>query len=190
VTPEAGQPINLQGCKAGDKIILHGVNFDFNKATLTVNAKAILDQVAGELKKYTAIDVELGGYTDGRGSVAYNLRLSDRRAASVKAYLVGAGVDAARMTSVGYGKADPVADNNTDEGRELNRRVELKITGGVASSSTTSTDAGTTTTAITPPDAPGDSAPADAAPADAAPPAAPADAAPPADAAAPAAGTP
>lgn len=149
VTPEAGQAISLQGCKSGDKIILHGVNFDFNKATLTVNAKAILDQVAAELKKYPAIDVELGGYTDGKGGDAYNLRLSDRRAASVKAYLVQAGVEAKRMSSKGYGKADPVADNSTDEGRELNRRVELKITSSdVSSSSTGTTDAGTATTAV------------------------------------------
>ena len=133
--PAAGQPISLEGCKTGDTIVLHGVNFEFNKATLTVNAKTLLDQVADALLARKDIKVEIDGHTDGKGSEPYNLKLSDKRAASVKQYLVGRGIDADRMSSKGFGKTMPIADNNTDEGRELNRRVELKVTesnGGVS----------------------------------------------------------
>jgi outer membrane protein OmpA-like peptidoglycan-associated protein len=126
--PEAGQPITLQGCKQNDVLILRGVNFDFNKDTLTLDAKAILDQVADALQARPDIKVEIAGHTDGIGTVPYNLKLSDRRAKSVKRYLVAKGIDSGRMTTIGYGKSRPIADNNTDEGRALNRRVELKVT--------------------------------------------------------------
>lgn len=131
-TPEAGQPVTLEGCAAGDKIVLRGVNFDFDKASLTTNAKTILDGVSSALGSAPAVTVEIGGHTDAKGSDEYNQKLSERRAASVVQYLIGSGVDAGRMTSQGYGEAQPVADNETDEGRELNRRVELKVTGGAA----------------------------------------------------------
>lgn len=126
--PEAGQPMTLEGCAAGDTIVLQGVTFEFDKARLTPNAKVILDGVASALEGRPDIKVEIGGHTDAKGSDAYNLKLSDRRAASVVQYLVGKGIAPARMTSHGYGEAIPVADNATDEGRELNRRVELKVT--------------------------------------------------------------
>ena len=71
--------------------------------------------------------VEIGGHTDSLGSNAYNQKLSQRRAESVKTYLSERGVDANRMEVKGYGEAEPVAPNDTAEGRELNRRVELKI---------------------------------------------------------------
>lgn len=131
-TPEPGQPVTLEGCAAGDKIVLRGVNFDFDKATLTANARTILDEVGAALEMAPSITVELGGHTDAKGTDEYNQKLSARRAASVRQYLIGKGIDAGRMTSAGYGESQPVADNETDEGRELNRRVELKITGGVA----------------------------------------------------------
>lgn len=126
-SPSAGQPINLAGCKEGDVLVLHDVNFDFDKATLTPTAKGILDNVAGALQSRPDIKVEIDGHTDGKGSVPYNQKLSERRAASVVQYLVGKGVDSSRMTSKGFGKSMPVADNKTDEGRALNRRVELKV---------------------------------------------------------------
>ena len=160
-TPEPGQPVTLEGCAAGDKIVLRGVNFEYDKARLTTNAKTILDNVSSALELAPTVTVELGGHTDSKGSDEYNMKLSDRRAASVKQYLVGKGIDAGRMTSAGYGETEPVADNETDEGRELNRRVELKVTGG----STESTPAAA---APAPEAAPA----AEAAPTDAAPPAA------------------
>jgi outer membrane protein OmpA-like peptidoglycan-associated protein len=131
-TPEVGERIDLSGCGTGDTIVLRGVNFDFDKASLTANAKVILDGVADSLIAQPQIQIELGGHTDSKGSDEYNQSLSDRRAASVVDYLVGRGIDAGRMTSHGYGETQPVADNETDEGREINRRVELKITGSKA----------------------------------------------------------
>ena len=126
--PAPGQPMTLDGCKTGDTLVLRGVNFDFDKATLTVNAKALLDMVADALLARSDVKVEIAGHTDAKGSDAYNLKLSDRRAASVKAYLVSKGIAEERMTTMGYGESVPVADNASDEGRELNRRVELKVT--------------------------------------------------------------
>lgn len=127
-TPAPGDTINMEGCKTGDTIVLRGVNFDFNKATLTLNARTILDQVVTALTSRPDIKVEVDGHTDGKGSGPYNLKLSDRRARSVKQYLVEKGIDAGRLTTKGFGKTEPIADNSTDEGRELNRRVELKVT--------------------------------------------------------------
>lgn len=125
--PAPGQPMTLDGCKRGDVIVLRGVNFDYDKATLTVNAKALLDQVAHALRSRPDIRAEVDGHTDGIGSVIYNQRLSERRAQSVKAYLVMHGVAANRLTTRGFGKSRPIADNATAEGREINRRVELKV---------------------------------------------------------------
>ena len=131
-TPAPGEVISLKGCGTGDVIVLNGVNFEFDKASLTVNAKTILDGVATELEAYPEIKIELGGHTDAKGSDEYNQVLSDKRAASVVSYLKRKGIAADRMTSAGYGESQPVADNETDEGRELNRRVELKVTEGIA----------------------------------------------------------
>ena len=126
--PSPGQPISLEGCKTGDTLVLHGVNFEFNKAVLTLNAKTLLDQVADALLQRTDIKVEIDGHTDGVGGVAYNQKLSEARAKSVKKYLEGRGVAGERLSAKGFGKSMPIADNNTDEGREQNRRVELRVT--------------------------------------------------------------
>lgn len=125
--PMAGQRISLEGCKVGDTLVLRGVTFEFNKATLTPDAKSILDEVADELRVRSDIKVEVDGHTDSRGSDQYNLRLSESRADAVKVYLIGRGIDSSRLSSHGFGESQPVADNATDEGRELNRRVELKV---------------------------------------------------------------
>lgn len=135
-TPGPGEVISLKGCGTGDVIVLRGVNFEFDQSRLTVNAKTILDAVAAELEAYPDIKIELGGHTDAKGSDEYNQTLSERRAASVVSYLESKGIAADRMTSAGYGESLPVADNETDEGRELNRRVELKVTEGAAPAAT------------------------------------------------------
>ncbi len=127
--PEAGQRMDLSGCAAGDIIVLQGVNFEFDKAALTVNAKTILDGVIEALNAVPALHFSVNGHTDAKGDDGYNQSLSERRAASVMQYLQEHGVAAERMTSAGFGETQPVADNETEEGRELNRRVELKITG-------------------------------------------------------------
>lgn len=131
-TPAPGERISLKGCGLGDVIVLRGVNFEFDKARLTANAKTILDNVAEELAAYPEIEVELSGHTDAKGTDEYNQRLSERRVNAVKDYLVEQGILEGRMSTVGEGESKPVADNETDEGRELNRRVELKVTSGVA----------------------------------------------------------
>ena len=131
-TPGPGEKISLAGCGTGDNIVLRGVNFDTNKATLTVNARTLLDDVAAELTAYPDIKVQVAGHTDSRGSAALNDSLSKRRATSVMNYLASKGVAANRMTSAGFGPNEPIADNATEEGRELNRRVELKIVAGNA----------------------------------------------------------
>ncbi|MBV8062405.1 MAG: OmpA family protein [Nevskia sp.] len=154
--PGGGQAITLEGCKQNDVLILRGVNFDFDKATLTAEAKTILDQVASALQARPDIKVEIDGHTDGKGSVSYNQKLSERRAASVKAYLVGKGIDGGRMTTAGFGKSRPIADNKTDEGRALNRRVELKVTDAAAG-------AAPVTTSMAPPASTATPAPAAAA---------------------------
>lgn len=131
-TPAPGERITLKGCGTGDVIVLRGVSFEFDRSKLTVNAKTILDNVSEELTAYPEIRVEVSGHTDARGSDEYNQRLSEQRAAAVVAYLATKGVSEDRMAAVGYGESRPVADNESDEGRELNRRVELRITAGVA----------------------------------------------------------
>jgi outer membrane protein OmpA-like peptidoglycan-associated protein len=127
--PEAGQKVDLSGCAVGDSIVLRGVNFEYDQATLTVNAQTLLDGVADALKAVPDVAIEVDGHTDSRGDDAYNRNLSERRAQSVMQYLGEHGVDASRMSAVGYGETEPIADNDSDEGRELNRRVELKIVG-------------------------------------------------------------
>jgi OOP family OmpA-OmpF porin len=103
--------------------------FDFDKAIVKPEGKKLLDQVAaqaGTIKLETIIAV---GYTDSIGTDAYNIKLSQRRAAAVKAYLVSKGIDANRVYTEGKGKANPVADNKTAAGRAKNRRVEIEIVG-------------------------------------------------------------
>lgn len=119
--------LKLAGCQPGQTLVLHGVNFEFDKATLTPNARSLLDQVVFALKEAPQIRVEVGGHTDARGSDAYNQELSGHRAQSVVDYLVGQGIASERLQAVGYGETAPVADNATEEGRERNRRVELRI---------------------------------------------------------------
>ena len=122
-----GEALSLAGCKAGDSLVLHGVNFEFDQDRLTANAQVLLDQVASELGSHPTIKVEIACHTDSKGSDSYNQKLSQSRATAVLDYLLGKGIDASRMTAQGFGESMPVADNQTDEGREQNRRVELKI---------------------------------------------------------------
>ena len=104
-----------------------GILFDVNKADLQPTAQTNLTKLAGILNKYEDTDVVVEGHTDSTGGEDHNLDLSRRRAASVGDYLAGLGVDGARMTKIGYGEVQPVATNDTVEGRQANRRVELAI---------------------------------------------------------------
>jgi len=104
-----------------------GILFDVNKDEIKPAAITNLNNLALSLQKNPQTNLQVDGYTDNTGSAEYNLSLSDRRANAVKAYLMSKGVDATRLTSVGYGMTHPTADNNTDAGRSQNRRVEIGI---------------------------------------------------------------
>ena len=119
--------VTLETAKAGDTIVLHGVNFETARSTLTTNAQTILDQIAEKLVARPGLRVEIGGHTDSRGADNYNQLLSEQRAQSVMTYLTDKGVAAGTLSAVGYGEGQPVDTNETDEGRERNRRVELKV---------------------------------------------------------------
>ena len=114
----------------GIKLVLNenAVRFDTNKSTLTPNAKANLDKLVKVFTDYPDTNIIIYGYTDNTGAVAYNQTLSEQRAASVKAYLASRGLSAARFQTTGMGIADPIATNDTPDGRSQNRRVEFAIT--------------------------------------------------------------
>ena len=104
------------------------VNFGFDSSDLTSAAKANLDKLAQVLKNNMDTNINIYGHTDSKGTDAYNLSLSERRAAAVKSYLVAQGVSSSRMFTMGVGEKEPVASNDTDAGRAENRRVEFAIT--------------------------------------------------------------
>lgn len=106
----------------------NSVRFDTNKSTLTAGAKANLDKLVPVFNQYPDTDIVIYGYTDNTGTPEYNLKLSGERAASVKNYLSGKGLKSARFQTTGLGIADPVASNDTPDGRSQNRRVEFAIT--------------------------------------------------------------
>lgn len=106
----------------------NAVRFDTNKSTLTSTAKANLDKLVPVFQEYKDTNIQIYGYTDSDGADAYNLNLSEQRAASVKSYLSTKGISSARFTTTGMGEADPIATNETADGKSQNRRVEFAIT--------------------------------------------------------------
>ena len=104
------------------------VRFNVNKSTLTAQAQSNLDQLIPVLKEYGETNIDIFGYTDSSGSAAYNLSLSKDRAKSVKKYLIAKGLSSNRLNTTGLGIADPIASNETIEGKMQNRRVEFAIT--------------------------------------------------------------
>ncbi len=114
----------------GIRLVLgeNSVRFDTNKSTLTAGAKANLDKLIPVFKNYEDTDLVIYGYTDSSGKPEYNLTLSEQRAASVKTYLASKGLNINRVTTTGLGVADPIATNDTAEGKAQNRRVEFAIT--------------------------------------------------------------
>jgi OOP family OmpA-OmpF porin len=128
--PSASEPAPppLLEPPVAEKIILRGVNFDFDKDGIRPDAAVILDEAARILTEtHDGARVRIEGHADATGPEAYNQGLSERRANSVRAYLVSDGVEASTLTTVGYGESRPIASNDTREGRALNRRVELQV---------------------------------------------------------------
>ncbi len=113
-------------------VALYGVLFDFDKATLRPESDAILTRAVSLIQSAGNAPIEVQGHTDGVGSDDYNQKLSEARAASVVAWFTGHKIPAAQLSSKGYGKTKPVADNNSDEGRAKNRRVEISRAGCAA----------------------------------------------------------
>ncbi len=114
----------------GIRLVLgeNAVRFDTNKSTLTAAAKANLDKLVPVFQSYADTDIVIYGYTDSTGKPEYNLTLSNQRAISVEKYLESKGLNMSRFKMVGMGIADPIATNDTPEGRSQNRRVEFAIT--------------------------------------------------------------
>jgi adhesin transport system outer membrane protein len=124
VTPPA-PPTTKQIIKAAKPVVITGANFDFDSAKLKPSADSKLKPVIEFAAKYPDADIEIVGHTDDRADDAYNQKLSERRAASVKNWLINHGVNEKRITSLGKGETQPIASNKTIAGRAQNRRVEI-----------------------------------------------------------------
>lgn len=122
---DAGRGDLTQALKKDCRVTLLGVLFDFDKATLKPESDAVLARARAAILATAGVPLEVQGHTDAVGNDAYNQKPSEARARAVLDWLVAKGVPAAQLTSSGYGKSRPVADNDTDKGRALNRRVEL-----------------------------------------------------------------
>lgn len=124
---EIHKDLYLVPVEIGAVVRLNNVFFDFDKWDLRPESFTELDRVVRLLSENPAIEIEMSAHTDSRGNDDYNYRLSDNRAKSVMGYILSKGIDPKRVTSKGYGETKPVAENDTDENRQLNRRVEFKI---------------------------------------------------------------
>jgi OOP family OmpA-OmpF porin len=125
-----GLKVDERGCAVqteSQSIVLKGVTFLPGSATLTAEAREVLETAVAALAGQKDLKVEIGGHTDAQGSDTANQRLSQRRADSVRQYLLDKGIEGGRLTAVGYGEAQPIATNDTPAGRAENRRVEFKV---------------------------------------------------------------
>ncbi len=129
VVPKIVKPTLLKAKIVGKKIeISEKVMFDYNKASIKVESHDLLGDVAKVIKEHKNIDkIRIEGHTDADGDAKYNKKLSQKRADAVKSFLVKAGIDGSKLKAVGYGEDKPVASNETEEGKEKNRRVEFNI---------------------------------------------------------------
>lgn len=119
--------VPLQVIKVGEKVIMRNIFFDFDSYTLKTESKSELDKLLIFLTDNPNLQIEIRGHTDNTGSGEYNKKLSENRALAVVAYLINNSIDSKRITSSGYGDTQPIADNNTEDGRALNRRTEFKV---------------------------------------------------------------
>jgi OOP family OmpA-OmpF porin len=122
----AGEAVDNYGCTLDAEYRLENVTFEFDSAKLTATSTASLDDAVKILKRHSDLKVEIAGHTDSIGTEEYNLGLSQRRAQAVADYLIAHGANAGNILVKGYGESAPVADNSTEAGRAINRRVELR----------------------------------------------------------------
>jgi OOP family OmpA-OmpF porin len=120
-TPKGVRRLDEKGCSPISAV---GIHFDFDKATIQPSSYPELDQMVKFLEDNPNLRVEIQGHSDSIGDPAYNMKLSERRAESVRDYFMLKGVPASQMTTKGYGSTRPIADNATEEGRATNRRIE------------------------------------------------------------------
>jgi outer membrane protein OmpA-like peptidoglycan-associated protein len=124
---EVTKDIALKNVSVGTKIVLKNIFFDFNKSTLRPESTAELERLIKLLNDVPNMRIEISGHTDNKGSAEYNQKLSESRSKSVVDYLVSKGVNSGRLEFKGYGLTQPIASNDTEEGRQENRRTEFKI---------------------------------------------------------------
>jgi outer membrane protein OmpA-like peptidoglycan-associated protein len=148
---QLNQVLQTKDTARGLIVNMSDVLFDFNKATLKPGARERLARVSGIILAYPDLHLQIEGYTDNIGSDSYNMQLSDKRAEVVREYLVTQGVNAANVSARGFGKTAPVASNDSAAGRQMNRRVELVVSGEAiqANGHTPATPAGTPGTTAT-----------------------------------------
>src|SRR6056297_2175132 len=128
----AGTPADVNvdeiGCPIKDEVVLTINRFGFDSAELDRSSKAALDRAVAVIKSHSeAVNLNVVGHTDSRGDEAYNQKLSERRADAVVDYLVSKGVSRSSLSSSGKGESEPMASNDTEDGRAQNRRVELVV---------------------------------------------------------------
>ena len=115
------------GFKGEAKFRFNNLNFETGKAAITVDSANEVDNIAAILKAYNKVNISIDGYTDNVGDPAMNSQLSKARAEAVKARLMAQGIDPARLSTVAYGQENPIASNDTEEGRAQNRRIEISV---------------------------------------------------------------
>ncbi|MBO9699184.1 MAG: PD40 domain-containing protein [Sporocytophaga sp.] len=126
---EIVKDVELKKVAVGTKIVLRNIFFDFDKATLRPASTAELERLYDLLVQVPTLKIEISGHTDNKGSADYNKNLSQKRAQAVVDYLIKKGIDPARLKYAGYGFDRPMETNDTEEGRQLNRRTEFEIIG-------------------------------------------------------------
>ena len=126
VVPELA-PVTIEKVTVRERIVLENVLFDLDKAVLKPAGKARVDKAAGYLKEYQKDRVIIEGHACALGTEEHNLALGMRRAEAIKKYLAEHGIGPERIRTISYGESQPIADNTTEEGRELNRRAVMEI---------------------------------------------------------------
>lgn len=120
-------PVDLNKLQEGGSVILRNIFFDYDEFVLKKTSFTELNRVVRLLSRSTDLSVEISGHSDNQGSASYNKRLSENRARAVKEYLTENGIESTRINIRGYGAENPIADNETEEGRAVNRRIEMTI---------------------------------------------------------------
>ncbi len=122
---EGGGMNMLQKLTTDGRIVIHGIKFDYNKATIKPESMGVINELVKMMKENQNAKFEIQGHTDSDGNDDYNMKLSQQRAEAVKSMLVEMGIEVSRLSAKGYGESKPISDNNTPEGKANNRRVEF-----------------------------------------------------------------